>query len=483
MNALKQALMLSAAVALAGCNMAPRYARPQLPVPAASPKGPAYETAATAATPTQDEANAFAETAWSDFFVEPRLREVIRTALANNRDLRLAVANVEQARAQYRVQRADLLPTVAASGNATYQKSPFGAVGGGGGGGAAVGAGRVDIYTAQIGISAWEIDLFGRIRNLTKAAQEQFFATQENRNAAQSSLIAEVATAWLTMAADQERLRLARDTEAAFRQTVELTEARFKAGITSELEVHQARTSHEQARSDMAVLTTQVAQDQNALNLLAGMTLGADLLPATLSDSSVTIDRLPGELPSTVLLHRPDIAAAEHQLIAANANIGAARAAFFPKISLTAALGTMSLGLSDLFKNGTETWSVAPSASLPIFDFGRNLNGVRSAKANRDAMLATYEKAVQTGFREVADALARRGTIDDQIAAQTSLRDNAQGAYKLSEARFRKGVDGFLTTLDSQRSYYTAEQSLVAARLIRETNVVEFYRAVGGGLK
>jgi len=485
MNPVKQALMLSAAMTLAGCNLAPRYARPELPVPAASPRGPSYEARAEAGapTPTQDEAAAFAETAWSDFFVEPRLREVIRTALDNNRDLRLAVANIEQARAQYRVQRADLLPTVAASGNATYQKSPFGAVGGGAGGGAAAGAGRIDIYTAQIGISAWEIDLFGRIRNLTKAAQEQFFAVQENRNAAQSSLVAEVATAWLTMAADQERLRLARDTEAAFRQTVDLTQARFKAGIASELEVHQAKTSHEQARSDMAVLTTQVAQDQNALNLLAGTTVDAALLPSTLSDASVTIDRLPGELPSTVLLHRPDIAAAEHQLIAANANIGAARAAFFPKISLTAALGTMSLGLSDLFKNGTETWSVAPSASLPIFDYGRNLNNVRSAKANRDAMLATYEKAVQTGFREVADALARRGTIDEQIAAQTSLRDNAQGAYKLSEARFRKGVDGFLTTLDSQRSFYAAEQSLVAARLVRETNLVELYRAVGGGLK
>lgn len=474
-----KALLLTAPLALGACTMAPHYDRPALPVPVASPQGPAYPTGGAAPA----EASAFAERAWGEFFTEPRLREVIRLSLANNRDLRLAVANVEQARAQYRVQRADILPTVAAGGSATYQKSPLGAIGGTGAGAGAVGSGRFDIYQAQVGISSWEVDLFGRIRSLTKAAQEQFFATQENRDAAQSALVAQVATAWLTMAADQEQLRLSRDTESAFRQTVDLTEARFKAGIASELEVRQARTSHDQARSDIAQLTTQVAQDQNALNLLAGTTVGADLLPDRLSGTGVTLAQLPGDLPSDILLHRPDIAAAEHQLIAANANIGAARAAFFPKISLTAALGTISLGLSGLFANGSEQWSVAPSASLPIFDYGRNAANLRYAKASRDAMLATYEKTVQTGFREVADALARRGTIDAQLEAQSSLRDNAQGAYRLSEARFAKGVEGFLNTLDSQRTYYAAEKSLLATRLVRETNVVEIYRAVGGGLK
>lgn len=473
----RHALLLSAALALAGCNMAPRYARPALPVPAESPQGPAYagDTAAAA------DAESFADTAWSDFFTEPRLREVIGIALANNRDLRLAVANIEQARARYRVQRADLLPTVSASGGATYQKSPLGTPGGAGG--VAAGAGRLDIYTASVGVSAWELDLFGRVRNLTGAAQEEFFAARENRNAAQSALIAEIAAAWLTMAADQDQLRLARDTEAAFRQTADLTAARFKAGIASELEVRQARTSHDQARADIARLTTQVAQDQNALNLLAGTTVAAALLPDRLSTESATIDRLPADLPSAVLLRRPDVAAAEHELIAANANIGAARAAFFPNISLTAALGTMSLGLSSLFENGSENWSVAPSAVLPIFDFGRNKGNLRYAEATRDAMVARYEKSVQVAFREVADALARRGTIDAQLEAQTSLRDNAQGAYRLSEARFAKGVDGFLGTLDAQRSYYAAEQRLVAVRLERETNIVEIYRAVGGGLK
>ncbi|CAN5163356.1 efflux transporter outer membrane subunit [soil metagenome] len=472
MTHLKMSLLLSATMALAACNMAPRYVRPALPVPAEMPKGPAYQ----AASPAIDAA-AFADTRWSDFFAEPRLCEVIRLSLANNRDLRLALANVEQVRARYRVQRAGILPSVGVTGGATYQKSPLGAVSAGGA------TGEIDIYSASVGISAWEIDLFGRVRNLTQAAQEQFFAAQENRNAAQSALVAEVATAWLTMAADQEQLRLARDIEVAFRHTVDLTAARFNAGVASELDVRQARTTHDQARSDIAQLITQVAQDQNALNLLVGTTVEAALLPDKLADGGITTDRLPADLPSEILLRRPDIAAAEHQLLAANANIGAARAAFFPNISLTAAFGTISLGLSNLFKSGSDNWSVAPSATLPIFDFGRNAGNLQYAKATRDAMVAEYEKTIQTAFREVADALARRGTIDEQLAAQRSLRDNALGAYRLSEARFNKGIDGFLGTLVSQRAYYSAERGLVASRLVRETNGVEVYRAVGGGLK
>lgn len=467
------AALLAAGTLLAGCNMAPKYVRPILPVPAATPTGPAY------ATTSPDEAIVPADTAWTDFFTDPRLRDLIRVALENNRDLRVAVANVEQARAQYRVQRADIFPTLGIDGSATYQKSPFASTTGGAG----AGAGRTDVYSVSAGISAWEVDLFGRVRNLSEAAREQFFATQENRNSAQTALIAEVATAWLTMAADQERLRIAQDTEAAFGQTLDLTVARFEAGIASELDVRQARTTRDQARSDVAEATTLVAQDRNALNLLAGTTFDATLLPTTLEPGQATIAALPADLASDVLLRRPDIAAAEHQLRAANADIGAARAAFFPRISLTAAFGTLSLGLSNLFASGSESWSVAPSATIPIFDFGRNQGNLRYAEATRDAMVAQYERAVQAGFREVADALARRGTIDRQIAAQTSLRDNAQGAYRLSEARFRGGIDPFLTTLDSQRSFYAARQSLLAAQLVRETNAVELYRSLGGGLK
>ncbi len=512
----RTALTFAAGLTLAGCNLAPKYVRPELSVPAATPSGPAY-----AAT---DAAGAImpADTSWEVLFTDDRLRRVIRTALENNRDLRVAVANVAQARAQYSVQRSNLFPTIAASGSATYQKSPFGAVGGGlaggtgtggtgtggtgtggtgtggtgtggtgtggtgggtgGTGSSVVSSGRADIYSANVGISAWQIDLFGRVRNLTQAQQEQYFAAEENRNAAQVSLIAEIATQWLTMAADQDRLKIARDTERAFGQTVKLTQDRFRIGIASELEVRQASTSYDQARSDIADATTLIAQDQNALNLLAGTTLTADMLPARLDTTSPTLENLPANLPSQVLLRRPDIASAEHQLIAANANIGAARAAFFPNISLTAAFGTISLGLSNLFGNGSQNWSVAPSVSQTLFDFGRNKGNLRYAQATRDAAVATYEKSIQTGFREVADALARRGTIGAQLQAQTSLRDNAAGAFKLSELRFRAGIDTFLNTLDSQRSLYTAQQSLLAARLTRDSNSVELYRALGGGV-
>ena len=414
-----------------------------------------------------------ADTAWRDFFTDARLARVIETALANNRDLRIALANVEQARAQYRVQRADLLPGVSAGGTATYQDSPF----------SLAGSGRTDLYQAQVGISAWEVDLFGRVRNLSKAAQEQYFASVETRNAAQTALIAETANAWLTMAADQERLRIARDLEQAFGKTLELNRARFAKGIASELEVRQAQTSYDAARSTIAETTTLVAQDQNALNLLAGTTVPATDLPEGFPTASATIENLPADIASDVLLRRPDIASAEHQLLSANANIGAARAAFFPNISLTAAFGSLSLGLSNLFGSGSSFWSVAPTASLPIFDFGKNKGNLAYAKATYDAMLATYEKSVQTGFREVADALARRGTMGEQLEAQTSQRDAARVAYTLSEARFRAGVDGFLTTLDSQRALSNAEQSLLTTRLTRASNMVELYRAMGGGLQ
>lgn len=466
----KSALLIASlapiSLALAGCNMAPHYVRPELPIPASAPAGPAYAAAGEPA------AAALADTAWRDFFTDARLRDVIALALENNRDLRLALANVEVARAQYRVQRADIFPTLGASGSATAQDSPLGTGG----------AGRVDTYSISAGVSAWEINLFGRVRNLSRAAQEEFFAVEENRKATQIALVAEVATAWLTMAADQEQLGVARKTAAAFRQTVDLNEARFRAGIASELEVRQARTSLDRATADIAALTTQVAQDQNALNLLAGTTVPLPLLPDTLAPAGATLEQLPADLPSDVLLRRPDVVASEHRLIAANANIGAARASFFPRISLTAALGTISLGLSSLFAGGSDSWSVAGTAYVPIFDFGRNAGNLDAARAQRDGLVAQYEKTLQTAFREVADALARRGTIEDQLAAQRSLTENAAASYRLSEARFRAGVDGFLSTLDSQRAQYAAEQELIATRLIRETNAVELYRALGGGL-
>jgi multidrug efflux system outer membrane protein len=331
-------------------------------------------------------------------------------------------------------------------------------------------------------VSAWEIDLFGRVRNLTDEAFNKYLSSQDARNASRVTLIADVANAYLTMAADQDALRIAQDTAKAFGDTLALTRQRFAIGVSSELDVRQAQSSYDSARAQIAQSSTLVAQDQNSLTLLVGTTPPVELLPTGLPAQGATIDALPAGLSSDVLLRRPDIAEAEHNLRAANADIGAARAAFFPQISLTATLGTLSLGLSNLFASGNGNWSVAPSVTQTLFDFGRNKNNLRYSEASRDVAVAQYEKAIQTGFREVADALARRGTITAQVEAQTSLRDAAAVSYKLSEARFRTGIASFLDTLDSQRTLFSAEQTLVTTRLTRQTNLVELYRSLGGGL-
>jgi multidrug efflux system outer membrane protein len=466
--------LLLAGSALSACNFAPKYVRPAGSVPAALPEGGVYPRAAT-------DAPDVTAIGWRDFFTDDRLRQVIQLGLDNNRDLRVAAANVLQARAQYHVQRADILPSINANGSATYTNS----LGATGGAGAVGGSSSTDIqyFQANVGFSSFELDLFGRLRNLSKAALEQYFATEEAQRTTRISLISEIAAAWLTLASDQEQLRLSQNTLKTFEQTLELTRAQFRIGVASELESRQAETSYQAARNDIATLQTRIAQDQNALNLLAGTTVSADLLPVALGDGRVTRDALPANLSSEVLLRRPDVLQAEHQLIAQNANIGAARAAFFPRISLTAALGTISGGLSGLFGSGTGTYNVAPSVALPLFDAGRNKGNLDYAKASQKAAVATYEKTIQTAFREVADALAQRGTIDEQVSAQTARANAAQVAAKLSDARYRAGVDSFLVALDAQRTAYAAEQQLVTTRTTRSSNLIELYRALGGGLQ
>lgn len=468
--------LLLAGSALSACNLAPKYVRPSGAVPTALPEGGVYPRAAS-------DAPDVTAIGWRDFFTDDRLRQVIQLGLDNNRDLRVAAANVLQARAQYRVQRADILPTINASGSATYTNSAAAAAGAGAGGAAGGSSTDIQYYSANVGVSAFELDLFGRLRNLSKAALEQYFATEEAQRTTRISLISEIATAWLTLASDQEQLRLSQNTLKTFEQTLELTRAQFRIGVASELESRQAETSYQAARNDIATLQTRIAQDQNALNLLAGTTVGADLLPAALGDAPVTRDALPANLSSDVLLRRPDVLQAEHQLIAQNANIGAARAAFFPRLSLTATLGTISPALGGLFGSGTGTYNVAPSVALPIFDAGRNKGNLDYAKASQQAAVATYEKTIQTAFREVADALAQRGTIDEQVSAQTARANAAQVAAKLSDARYRAGVDSFLVALDAQRTAYAAEQQLVTTRTTRSSNLIELYRALGGGLQ
>lgn len=335
--------MLAGATALTACNLAPKYVRPVGAVPAELPQGGPYPSAAT-------DAPDVTKVGWRDFFLDARLRQVIETGLANNRDLRVAAANVLQARAQYRVQRADLVPSTNVSAGATYTNSAASA---GGAGGAT--STNFDIYSVNAGFSSFELDLFGRTRNLSRAALERYFASEEAQRSARISLIAEIATAWLTLASDRDQLALSEQTLKTFEQTLELTRAQFRIGVASELEARQAETNYQGARNDIAALRTRIAQDRNALNLLAGAPVAADLLPSALGEGQVTLDALPGDLSSRVLLRRPDVLQAEHQLIAENANIGAARAAFFPTISLTATLGTVSTALGGLFSSGSFT--------------------------------------------------------------------------------------------------------------------------------
>ena len=449
---------LAASLALAGCaSMAPTYERPAAPV--------AQQWPVPQATAEQAKA---ADIGWREFFTDPKLQALIEQALAHNRDLRVAVLNVERAQAQYRVQRADRLPTVAAGAGQTATRAPGGTI--------------TRQYTATLGVSAYELDLFGRVKSLNDAALQQYLATDDARRSAQISLVAQVAGGWLTLAADQERLRLAEQTLLARQDSLRLTQRLQAAGVSSTLDLRQAEIAAEAAQSDLASLTAQVAQDRNALALLVGQPLEAAQGPAAGTDAPVTqLGELSAGLPSDVLLMRPDVQQAERTLQAASANIGAARAAFFPRISLTASAGTASSELDGLFRSGSGMWSFMPQVSLPLFDAGRNSANLKIAKVDRDIAVAQYEKAVQSAFRDVADALAQRATLGQQVASQQRLVAQTQDALRLAEARFRQGLDDRLATLDAQRSLYAAQQGLIAARLAQQVNRVTLYKALGGG--
>ncbi|MGZ3274717.1 MAG: efflux transporter outer membrane subunit [Caulobacteraceae bacterium] len=450
------------ALMLGACTLDPAYQRPAPPVPASFPQGSSYAPPADAAAPEN----------WRAVFTDPDLQAVIELALANNRDLRVAAANIQAAQAQTDVQRSALFPNVNATGSELYQKAPSTLAPGGG-------SFQQRFYSASIGFSSWELDLFGRTRSLTRAAYDQYLASEDNRRAVRVSLIAQVATAWFTYAADQDLLRVAQETLKSQQASLDLTRARFNGGVASELDVRQAETSVEQARSDIANFTTTVAQARNALDLLVGAPSPEARLPKALPIQAMAEVR--AGLSSQVLLTRPDVLQAEHQLQSANADIGAARAAFFPQIGLTGQVGQQSTALQTLFDAASRTWLFQPSVSVPIFAGGRNAGNVRSAKAQRDAAVAQYEKAIQTAFRDVADALARQGTISEQLAAQQALANSASQAVTLTDARYQRGADPYLNVLIAQRALYVAQQSLIAARLTRLTNAVSLYRALGGG--
>jgi len=461
---------LGTVLCLAGCTtMAPTYTQPAAPVAAAWPSGTASGTEAAASPQKQ-----MADIPWREFFVDEQLRKLIALALENNRDLRVAALNIERFRALYQIQRSDLLPKVDASADAIFQRIP----------GTLSDTGRsttVDQYSVGLGVSSYELDLFGRVRSLKDQALEQYLSTEHAQRSVQMSLVSDVASAYLAMAADRERLQLAKDTLAGQMETYNLTKSRFEAGVSNALALNQARTTVDTARVDIARYTTLVAQDENALNLVVGSQVPAELLPQTLSESLTAMKDIAPGLPSEVLLRRPDILQAEGRLKGLNANIGAARAAFFPRITLVSSVGFGSTELSTLFTGDAFAWSFMPRISLPIFDGGSNKANLKVAEVDRDIAVAQYEKTIQTAFREVADALAQKGTIDEQVAAQQSLTDATSESYKLSQARFDKGVDSYLTVLDSQRSLYGAQQNLISARLARLANLVTLYKVLGGG--
>ena len=452
--AFKPAVFVLAAALLAGCSMIPKYERPAAPVAADFPYG--SSAAGTAAVDLQ----------WQAFFVDARLRDLIAAALANNRDLRVAILNIEQTRAQYDIRNADRFPTLGVAATASRAPKSTG--------------GTSTTYTVGLGITSWEIDFFGRIGALSEAALAQYLATEEGRKVAQITLISTVANTWLSLVADEELLELTRQTLSTREESLRLTRLRFENGASSELDSRQAQSLFESARVAFAQLQRQRALDINALTLLVGQPLPANPTVAK-GTASVSLPDLPVGTPSDVLMRRPDVKQAEQQLIAANANIGAARAAFFPRISLTAALGIASPQLSGLFNNGHWAFTAVPGLTLPIFDAGRNAAGLRSARVSRDIAVAQYEKAIQSAFREVSDALAGRATFVEQLRAQQAVVEAETVRYNLSKLRYDNGVSSYLDLLDAQRSLFTAQQALIQTRLLQLQNQVLLYRALGGG--
>lgn len=460
----KSLLSLALMTALTGCSLIPDYQRPDAPVADDWPQGEAYQ---------QGAAQASEQTlGWREFFRDPALQQLIEVALENNRDLRVAALNVDAYRALYRIQRADLLPAVSADGAGTRSRTP----------GDLSMSGEPAIssqYSATFGVS-WELDLFGRLRSLRDQALEEFFASEAAQRSTQISLIASVANAWLTLQADQALLQVTRDTLKTYEESFGLTQRSFDVGVASALELRQARSAVDSARVSIEQYTRLVAQDRNALTLLLGQNLPAGL-PSGDGLERTQLAALPVGLPSDLLQQRPDILQAEYQLRAVNASIGAARAAFFPRISLTGAAGTASRELSGLFDGGSGYWSFSPSISVPIFNAGQLRANVDYAQISKNIQVAQYEKAIQTAFREVADGLAAQATYTRQVQAQRDLLETSEDYYNLAERRYRTGVDSYLTLLDAQRQLFSVQQQLISDRLAQLTSEVNLFKALGGG--
>lgn len=450
----KSLAVLAAALLAAGCSMLPKYERPAAPVPAAFPAAAAPQGVPAADLP------------WEQFFGDERLRGLIATALRNNRDLRVAVLNIAQARSQLDLRNADRLPTVGVAASASRAPNAQG--------------NEVTTLAANFGFSSWEIDFFGRIASLGEAALAQYLGSEEGRRAAQVALVANVATTWLNLAADEELLALTRQTLATREESLRLTRLRFDNGASSEIDFRLAQSLFEAARATLAQQQRQRATDLNALGLLLGQAVPPDYVVGV-TTAGVQLPDVPAGVPSEVLVRRPDVRQAEQQLVAANANIGVARAAFFPRITLTAGVGTASRDLAGLFSGGAWGYTVAPALLQPIFDAGRNRANLATAEVSRDIALAQYERAIQQAFRDVADALAGRATFGEQVRAQAAVVEAESARFRLARLRYENGIASYLDLLDAQRSLFTAQQGLVQARLARLLGQVQLYRALGGG--
>lgn len=461
----KSVLTLALAAALGGCSLIPDYQRPDTPAAANWPEGEAYAQGSASQGQAQD-------LDWQRFFRDPQLRQLIGVALENNRDLRVAALNVEAYRALYRIQRADLLPAVSADGAGSRTRMP-------GDLSPNQQSGINSQYSATLGV-AWELDLFGRLGSLREQALEEYFATEAAQRSARISLIASVANAWLTLQADQALLQVSRDTLKAFEESLALTQRSFDVGVASALELSQARSAADSARVRIEQYTRLVAQDRNALSRLLGQNVASDLSPAGVLERDQLAD-LPVGLPSDLLYRRPDIIRAEHQLRAANANIGAARAAFFPRISLTGAVGSASSELSGLFGSGSDYWTFSPSISVPIFNAGQLRANRDYAEISRNIQVAQYESSIQTAFREVSDGLAAQATYARQVQAQRDLLETSEDYFRLADRRYRTGVDSYLTLLDAQRQLFSVRQQFIGDRLAQLVSEVELFKALGGG--
>ncbi|ODA44005.1 RND efflux system, outer membrane lipoprotein CmeC [Thermodesulfovibrio sp. N1] len=464
MQKMRKIVIMILFLILTSCTMIPEYQRPDAPVPKEWPKGEAYQELKLDAIPTAKSLK------WNDFLIDEKLQKLVEIALKNNRDLKLSALNVERARAYYGIQRAELIPAFDLFGSGQRQRIPE-----------TLSNNKAEItsqYSVTFGISSWEIDFFGRLRSLSEMALERYLAEEATHRAVRLSLIGAVAIAYYTYATGIENLKIAKETLKNQEENYELIKKRYEVGIASEIDLHRAKTQVNLAWEAMARYTQIVAQDKNTIDLLAGEPVREELLPEGLNikppkDISVG-------LSSEILLNRPDILAAEHTLKAYNAQIGAARAAFFPRISLTTLIGTASPELSGLFEGGSKTWTFQPQAILPIFD-ARVWAAHSAAKVEREIALTNYERTIQQAFKEVSDALAVKGTINQRIKAVNSLVESLKETYRLAKIRYENGIDSYLSVLDAQRSLFQAEQQFNNLILEKYANLVTLYKVLGGG--